>query len=75
MPLFILRRAHSKKHSDSSGLATLVVNLVPFVTRGSDQDMKPITLMLRHFHMSTMPKFSFCSYPPEVKRGVLPPND
>ena len=56
---FLLYARTSKKHSDSSRLARLVVNLAAFVRVGSDHETKPKTCMLRHFRISKMPTFSF----------------
>ena len=65
----------SKKHSDNSRLARLVVNLAAFVRGVSDHEVKPKTCMLRHFRMSKTPTFSFCTWTSEVTSGVLPPNN
>ena len=59
---FLLYTCTSKKHSDSSQLSRLVVILAAFVRRGSDHEMKPKICMLRHFCMSKMPTFSFCTW-------------
>ena len=73
MSLLFLLYARTLKHSDSSRLARLVVNLAAFVRRESGHEMKPKTCMLRHFRMSKMPTFSFCPWTSEVTSGVLPP--
>ena len=71
---FLLHVRTSKKHSDSFQLARLVDNLAAFVGGGSDHEMKLKTFMLRHFHMSKTPMFSFCG-PPEVTSRLLPPDN
>ena len=68
---FIPYARTSKKHSDSSLLARLVVNLAAFVRRESDHEMKPNTCMLRHFHKSKTPTFSFCPWTSEVTNVVF----
>ena len=80
MPLFILRplltlHRTSEKHSDSSRLARLVVNLAAFVRGGSDHETKPKTCILRHFGMSKTSTFSFCPWILEVTSGVRPPDN
>ena len=72
---FLLYARTSKKHSDSSRLARLVVNSAAFVRRGSDYETKPKTCMLHHFRISKTPTFSFCPWTSEVTSGVLPPDN
>ena len=67
---FLLYARTSKKHSDSSWLARLVVNFAAFVRGGSDHETKPKTCMLRHFCMSKTPMFSFRPWTSEVTSGV-----
>ena len=72
---FLLYARTSKKHSDSSRLAKLVVNLAIFVRGGSDHKTKPKTCMQRHLRMSKKPMFSSCPWTSEVMSGVLPPDN
>ena len=51
------------------------MNLEAFVRGGGDHEMKPKTCILRHFRMSKMPTFSFCTWTSEVTSGVVPPDN